>query len=152
MSDLRLQRVPDIMGDDAEDTALLDNGRSAARYITSFAWCPPIGSMYLAYGVGGIVAVFLCDFAQKIANSDKQLWVVVGDLPSAYLVVEPGDGPTEVLESYCDLMQQWVFAVRSSGDLSKVFPVGAGPTPEHAEMLEQRIATLRELIIRETRK
>ena len=61
------QLVPDIRGDDADDTAsLLDMARTAREYITSFAWCPPIKATYLAHGVGGVVAVFFVEFSSRI--------------------------------------------------------------------------------------
>lgn len=69
------------------------------------------------------------------------MWVVVGDLPTAYLVVEPEDSPAQALERYCDLMEQWIASVRD-GQLSEVFPVSAEPTLENADALEKRIAFL----------
>jgi hypothetical protein len=126
------KRLPDIVGDDDVDTALLlQMAKSARDYITSFDWCPPIKAIHLASGVGGIVAVFLFEFDRKIQGTDDQLWVVVGDLPTAYLVVEPKDGPAQALERYCE---------RGTGELREVFPVSAEPTPENAELLEKRIA------------
>ncbi len=69
----RFQLVPDISGDDADDTAsLLDMARSAREYIKSFAWCPPIKAMYLAHGVGGVVAVFFVEFPRKIKGTDDK--------------------------------------------------------------------------------
>jgi hypothetical protein len=139
----KFQLVPDISGDDADDTAsLLDMTRSAREYITAFAWCPPIKAMYLAHGVGGIVAVFFVEFAQKIKGTDDRLWIVVGDLPSAYLVVEPDDNPGDALERYCGLMEDWIAAVRGGSDLNDVYPVTAEPTQENADLLERRVAFL----------
>jgi hypothetical protein len=98
--------------------------------------------MYLAHGVGGLIALFLVEFPRKINGTDDRLWVVVGDLPSAYLVVEPDDSAADALERYCGLMEEWIVAVRDGGDLSKVYPVTAEPTPENAELLERRVAFL----------
>lgn len=137
------QRLPDIMGDDAADTASLREMATSARdYITSFNWCPPINAGYLASGVGGIVAIFLFEFTSKIQDTDDRLWVIVGDLPSAYLVVEPGDSPPDALERYCSLMEDWIAAIRDSTPLDKAFPVAAEPTSENAESLERRVAFL----------
>lgn len=137
------QRLPDIVGDDAADTALLRAmAKSARDYITSFNWCPPIRVSYLASGVGGIVAIFLFEFTSKIQDTDDRLWVIVGDLPSAYLVVEPVDSPQRALERYCELMEDWIAGIRDLTPLGKAFPVAAEPTPENAELLERRIAFL----------
>jgi hypothetical protein len=143
MNTQRFQRVPDIGGDDAEDTALLlEMATSAREYITSFAWCPPVKAMYLAYGVGGVVAVFLVEFPHKIKGTDDRLWIAVGDLPSAYLVAKPDDSPADALERYCGLMEAWIAAAREGGDLNKVYPVTAEPTLENADLLERRVAFL----------
>lgn len=137
------QLLPDITCDDDADTALLRAmARSARDYISSFDWCPAMGASYLASGVGGIVAIFLFEFTSKIQGTDDRLWVIVGDLPSAYLVVELEDSPREALERYCDLMEGWIAAIRDSTPLENAFPVAAEPTQENAELLERRIAFL----------
>ena len=141
------QRIPEILGEDEEDTRLLrEMAKSARDYISSFAWCPPIKDMYLAYGVGKVVAIFLVEFPEKIRETDDSLWVVVGDLPSAYLVVEPEDKPAGALARYCELMEDWISAVKISGDLRNVFPVAAAPTYENADLLRSRIRFLRKEI------
>jgi hypothetical protein len=139
----RFQLVQDIRGDDADDTALLlGMARTAREYITSFGWCPPIDAMYLAHGVGGVVAVFFVEFPRKINGTDDKLWIVIGNLPSAYLVVEPDDSPGDALERYCGIMEDWIAAVRDGGDLSGVYPISAEPSRENADLLERRVAFL----------
>ncbi len=145
-----LMPVEAIRGEDDEDTKLLNEMASDARnYIASFTWCLPITAMYLADGVGGIIAIFLVEFAGKIGGTDDRLWVVVGDLPSAYMVVEPDDCVQEALERYCLLMEDWVSAVRGNGDFENVYPVAAENTEEHADMLQGRLDSLRKDIIPE---
>jgi hypothetical protein len=137
------QHPPNIMGEDPSDTvSLREMATSARNYITSFNWCPPISAGYLASGVGGIVATFLFEFTSKVQDTDDRLWVIVGDLPSAYLAVEPGDSPPDALERYCSLMEEWIAAIRDSTPLDKVFPIAADPASENAESLERRIAFL----------
>jgi hypothetical protein len=148
MSKKSYQQAPDIVGDDPQDTELLRGmAKMAQDYIQSFSWCPPISRMYLTYGVGGVVAVFQVEFAHKVQDTDDKLWIVVGDLPSAYLVVEPVDDPGLALERYCELMDQWISAVRSSSDLRDAFPVTTEPTLKNAESLNRRIDVLRTEII-----
>jgi len=148
MSKQHYKKVPDIIGDDDADTAKLRELAIAAEgYIQSLSWCPPIKDIYLAYGVGGIVAVFIVEFLQRIQGYDEELWVVVGDVPGAYLVVEPMDDEAQALKRYCELMDQWITAVRNADDLSKVFPVSAEPTVKHADMLRSRIELLRSALI-----
>lgn len=144
----QFQIVPELHGDDEQDTGLLKSmAHDAASYITSFRWATDIKKQYLAFGIGGIVAVFWFEFATKIANSDDVLWVVVGDLPSAYLVAEAGNGPREVLCAYCDLMVEWAEKVIVGAALKDAFPVKAEPTLKNAHALQQRIAFLRKELI-----
>ena len=138
----------EIVGEDEEDTALLRKmATDACDYLSSFAWCPRIKEMYLAYGVGRVVAIFFVEFSEKIRGTDDKLWIVVGDLPNAYLVVEPSDNPADALTRYCELMEDWISAVQTTGDLLNVFPVTAAPTRENAENLRSRIEFLKKELI-----
>ena len=143
------QRFPDIAGDDDEDTALLrEMAQEARRYIASHSWCPPEKNLWLACGVGGVVALFLLEFSQKIAGSpDDTLWLVVGDLPSAYFVTENATSARAALECYCNIMDDWIAAVLDGGDLDEVYPVEAEPNEENARELESRLRFLQSEII-----
>lgn len=137
-----------IQGDDAEDTELLREMAADARaYMEDFEWCPQINSIHLALGVGGVVAVFLFQFDEVIEDDDDALWVVVGDLPNAYVIVEPDDDGSTALERYCEMMEDWAYNVLKGNSIEESFPVEAEPTQEHAEMLRQRIVFLRSEII-----
>jgi hypothetical protein len=138
----------EIRGESAEETALLRGMLVDARkYIQSYSWCPRIGSVRYAGGVGGIVAVFYVDLERPINRLDKALWVIVGDLPSAYLVVIPSDGVAKALSRYCVLMEDWCGAVLAGSGLAAVFPVEADPTFDNARALQKRIAFLRSEIL-----
>ena len=69
------QAVPKIVGEDEEDTGLLKQfAAQAEAYIRSFKWCPPIERMYLAFGVGGIIGLFLARFGRSVAGfEDREL-------------------------------------------------------------------------------
>jgi hypothetical protein len=143
-----LMPVDAIKGEDEEDTRLLNEMAIRARdFITSFKWCLPIAAMYLADGIGKVVAIFLVEFDGKIGGTDDRLWVVVGDLPSVYMIVEPDDCAREALETYCLLMDDWVAAVRGDGNFESVYPVEAARTEEHAGMLQSRLEFLRKEVV-----
>ena len=134
--------------DDEDRRRVRDAEAEARAYITSFSWCPAIRSISYADGVPGIVCIFCAIFENTIKGcSDDQLWIVVGDLPSAYLVAEAGDNAREVLSVYCELMEDWVAAVRAKHSLADVFPVRAEANEELAEVLHGRISFLRQEII-----
>jgi hypothetical protein len=141
-----------ITGDDPEDTELLREMAAEARaYIEDYEWCPPIEKFHLALGIGGIVAAFLVQFDEAIEGTDDDaLWIIVGDLPSAYVIVEPGDDGDAALSRYCGLMEDWAFNVLKGSSLEESFPVAAEATHENAELLTQRIAFIRTEILGST--
>ena len=147
MNTAGFQLAPDIKGDSDEDTELLLSMADDARaYLQGMKWCPSLRRLYLAFGIGGVVAVFLAELDPKSAHQDQFLWIVVGDLPSAYLVAESAT-PREALETYCALMADWIEAVELGRSLDEVFPVAANPTPEAAAQLRRRIKFLKERIL-----
>lgn len=137
--------LPDLTGEDEEEAELLTRlAAEAEGYVRSFEWCPPIERTYLAFGVGGIIGLFLFRFTRPIANGeDQELWVVVGDMPPAYFVTESAPNAPEALAAYCELMEDWAQAILSGGDVSECYPIAAAPTEEHARMLLSRLDTIR---------
>lgn len=142
-----LTPVEDLAGEDEEETALLREMAVKARdFITAFKWCLPIRATYFADGVGKVIAVFLFKFDGKIGGTDDRLWVVVGDLPSVYMVVGP-ESAKEATEAYCELMDDWVNAVLVTRDFTDVFPVDAPETRGNGEDLRGRLEFVRREII-----
>ena len=134
-----------IIGYDEGETRLLSAmAEDARQYIRSFLWAPPEFELELMWGVGNVLAIFLLTSKLLIGGTDDRLWVVVGDLPSAYLVIEPDDSPREAIDRYCDLMSDWCDAVENNTELSQVYPVRAAPTAANADLLERRIKFIRE--------
>ena len=136
-----------MRGEDEEDTELLRASlRQAADFLTSFEWCHGILEGYFGLGVGGVVAVFLfrLDAPPQV---DEWLWIVVGDVPPCYLVTGDAPTPLTALEIYCDLMQDWVTAVRSGRPLDKVVPIDTPPTERNAAALHTRISFVRNEVI-----
>jgi hypothetical protein len=140
--------IDTVAGDTPEETAALKGMVSrAAIYLTSFRWCPPIVETYLGYGVADVVALCLFRVAGPVGGTDEWFWVVDGDLPSAYFVVEQAPSPPLALRVYCDLMDEWANAVLAHSSLMDVFPVKAEPTTDNAQALISRTRFLRETII-----
>ena len=119
----------------------------ARAYVQSFKWCPAIENVHLKFGVGKVIALFLVKFAAPLPDGALHLWVVVGDLPSVYVVTDNAPDPRSALAVYCELMQDWVDAVKSGKTLDEVYPVPIAPTDEHVAMLERRLHFIRTEII-----
>jgi hypothetical protein len=143
----KLQPTTQMRGEDDDETrelqATLEDARS---YLASFTWCAGIEEEFLGLGIGGIVAVFLFRI-RPVGAIDEWLWVIGGDLPSGYLVSDRAASPARALEVYCEMMEDWIRAVRRDGNLRDVFPVMAKPTSANADLLEKRIVFLRRKII-----
>jgi hypothetical protein len=140
----RLTPAEQIAGENAEETDLLKEMlQNATTYLRSFRWCPPIDRVYLGCSVGGVVAVFLFHFHEQIQGADEWLWVIEGDLPTAYLVLDRANNPASALEVYCNLMEEWAKAVLESRPLKDVFPVNTEPSTDNANNLLKRLNFIR---------
>jgi hypothetical protein len=72
---------------------------------------------------------------------------VVGDLPKAYLVTDDSPSPRLALETYVELMSEWVDAATKGQPVDELIPVNVAPTLENAKLLEGRLAFLSAKII-----
>lgn len=138
-------------GEDADEVALLhDLLNEAQAYMRHFRWCRAIKSSHFGLGVGKIVAIFLFEIDHAEAPDDDLLWVVVGDFPPAYLVTLNGAAsPEEALETYIELMGEWVQAVRQGQSVAGLIPVNVPPTLDYAEQLKGRLETLKAFFLPE---
>ena len=140
--------IDQMFGDDEEDTRLLRKMASEAHdYISNFSWCKSIREAYFGDGYGGIVAIFFFHIEPSRPGADEWLWVVVGDLPPAYLVIDECKIPSQALEGYIDEMSDWVSLAKEGRSSENAIPVNAPATAEFAEMLESRLKVLRETIV-----
>jgi hypothetical protein len=140
--------IDQMFGGDEEDTKLLRAMSTEAQaYIQSFSWCKSIRETYFGDGYGGIIALFFFRIEPTKANVDEWLWVVVGDLPSAYLVIDRSKNPSQALENYIDEMSKWVKLAKQGKSSKNVIPVNVAATPENAEALEGRLKFLREVMV-----
>jgi len=121
----------------------------AVNYISNMKWCNKIQSGHLALGLDGVLAVFFFNISPSEKNIDDYLWVIVGDIPPAYLVPDHADDAISALEIYVEEMSLWVDAVRKGSDISEVIPVNVPPTKENAQMLESRLNFILKKVIPE---
>jgi len=137
-----------MFGDDEEDIRLLRNlAVEAQDYVRRFSWCKSICESYFGDGIGGVVAVFFFRIEPSRAGIDEWLWVVIGDVPPAYLVIDDCKTPSQALEGYIDEMSKWVKLAKQGRSSKKVIPVNVPATPENADALEGRLKVLREVIV-----
>jgi hypothetical protein len=139
----------ELKGDDDEDTALLQEALSEARaFILNFPWCQGIKSEYVSeVAIGGIVAIFLMEIAPLAHDIDDWLWVVVGDLPPAYLVTDRAQDGEQALRLYVAEMREWVSAVNNGQETEDLIPVGVTADQTNAEALSTRLTYIEENIL-----
>jgi hypothetical protein len=140
----KVVRSGELRGDNEQDTELLKELlREAEAFLRSFDWCQSISQSYFGLGIGGVVAVFLFRIAPKKKDIDEWLWVVVGDLPPAYLVADGNPTPVSALEAYVEEMSAWVDAARNGRPVAELIPVNLLPSPDNAARLQKRLVFLR---------
>lgn len=130
-----------------EKTRLLELGATAERYISGFRWCRGIAARYCGNGIGGVVGVFLFRIVPGAGGVDEWLWVIVGDIPPAYLVLDGAKSPSQALALYIREMSRWVSAVETGCPADDLIPVNVPATREHAATLRSRLAMLKDELL-----
>lgn len=114
----------------------------ARQYLLRHVWVAEIEQEYLGGGLDGIVFIFLFKIRPARAGVDSWIWVVIGDVPPAYLTCDECKTPYEAMDGYIGAMEQWVAAAREGESVENVIPVNAAATPANAENLAGRLEFL----------
>lgn len=130
------------------DRLLADAHESASNYLRRFSWCDAIGTSFIGEYLEGIVAVFLFEVSSKNPEVGGAVWVIVGDLPPAYIAIADASSPAEALDGYIGAMEEWVAAVRAGSSVNELIPVNYPATLEYANGLESRLRFLDEHFVR----
>jgi hypothetical protein len=140
--------ISTMTGEDEDETTKLREMEARARaFLSSFPWCESIKELYFGTGIGDVFAIFFAHIRPSRAKVDEYLWVIVGDIPSAYLVTDDCQTPKEALEGYIGEMRKWVALAAKGQSTKDVIPVNLPSTPEWAETLRSRLDTLELQII-----
>lgn len=129
-----------------------DARRRARSYLESHNWVSAIKGEYLGYRLDGVIYIFLFNFVPAKPNVPSWVWVIVGDVPSAYIDCDYGKTPYLALDGYIGAMEEWVEAAREGKPVDNIIPVNAPPTSEYAEMLGGRLNFLERNILPLLRK
>jgi len=122
--------------DDLSEYALAQDARN---YLLSHDWCAGIEAGYVGMVYAGILGVFYFRIEPAYSGVDEEVWVIVGDLPPAYITCEACPNPATALDGYCGAMQEWIRAVRGGDPIEDLIPVNTPPTKEYADMLASRL-------------
>ena len=134
----------DITEDIAEIRALHDEAKS---FLLSHKWCKEIKRSYVGFVHPGIIGVFLFNFSPARNDVDEWVWVIVGDVPPAYITCERLQNPAAALNGYIGAMEEWVEAVKVGKSVTGLIPVNVPPTANFSERLKKRLKFLDERIL-----
>lgn len=123
--------------------------QEASAFLEHYTWCLEIKESFVGMFYPGIVAIFLFKITPSRPEVDEWIWVLVGDIPPAYLTIEECPNPACALDGYIGAMQEWVEAVNSDQSVAKLIPVNVPATKEYAEALASRLNFLNERILSE---
>ncbi len=125
---------------------IMDLYQEAEAYITSFGWCKKVDNAWYALGVYEQLGVFLFEIQPANEAIDSMIWVIVGDLPTAYL---DSSATTEIeaLIIYTDLMEDWARKVLEGESTADGYPVEIEPNEENARALLDKITFIRQEVI-----
>ena len=149
----KLVPIDKLEGEDWQETEELKAlAEQAEEFLRQHEWAGNVLRQYAGPNVAGVVGVFLFRLDPAAAVVDEWLWVIVGDLPPAYLVTDNAPDGASALEVYVEAMQEWVDAVGRGESVEDLIPVDVAPTQENAQMLSSRLSFLRDRVIPEFRK
>lgn len=131
---------PFIAADEEDGCDLLVTKTNA--FLDDFDWAKGRKNLWIADCVPGVLGIFLVELDPRGQDIDQYVWVVVGDLPPAYLSSTYAKSPWDALDGYLGEMKAWADAVEGGESTEGLIPVNAPPTPENVQALKNRLAFL----------
>ncbi|WP_434155751.1 hypothetical protein [Pseudomonas sp. JZ134] len=126
-----------------EDLCDVENYQQEAfRFINNFHWCKEILESYIGMYYSGIIGVFLYRILPANPSVDEWIWIIVGDLPPAYLTTDQCPNPATALDGYIGAMEQWIKAVDSNQPVDDLIPINAEANKDNAILLSKRLKFL----------
>lgn len=141
---VEVSRISSTFREDREELNSLS--KEAIAFLMGFGWCTSIAAAYLALAVPNVFGVFLINLVPTRPEVDNWLWVVVGDIPPAYLVVDHCSDGIKALETYLREMRRWVETVNKGESVEDCIPVNCAPTKKNAKDLSERLTLLNQFI------
>lgn len=136
---------------DSYPVGLFDNLDKAKEYLADFRWVSSIEEEYLGGFFPEIASVFLFKISPKLVGVDDFVWVIVGEVPSAYITVENSPNPACALDGYIGAVDEWAQAVSRSEKTDDLIPLNELETHENALILKRRLSYLRDEILPDCR-
>lgn len=141
--------VPDMLASSEVHDDIVGMLDEARDFLEFYDWCSAILAEYVGFVYPGIVGVFLFKIKPSKPGVDEWIWVIVGDLPPAYLTCDGCRNPAAALDGYIGAMNEWVEAAEAGKSVKNLVPVNVPASPKNADMLKVRLKFLDENILSE---
>ena len=125
-----------------EEVGCSDLVDKANAFLDEFIWAKGRKNLWVADCIPGVLGIFLAELDPPGPEVDQYIWVVVGDLPPAYLSSEYANSPKDALDGYMGEMLAWVEAVESGNSTDDLIPNNGAPTLANARALRSRLEFL----------
>jgi hypothetical protein len=135
--------------DNTPDYKLNEYVEDAKKYICFYDWVKNVDRTFIGCFYEGIVCIVLFEIEPSRNDVDRWLWVIVGDLPAAYITCDVAEQPWEALDAYIGAMEKWVSAAKVGDSVAELIPVNVPATLNNARTLEKRLNFLDERILPE---
>jgi hypothetical protein len=122
-----------------DNMSLFSLKNEAISFLKHQKWCKSISNGFLGFGIAGILAIFYFQIEPSFDDVDSEVWVIVGDIPPAYISIEDNNNPYMALTGYIFEMRLWINAVKNKKAIDDLIPVNVPPEIKYAEMLEKRL-------------
>ncbi|MFY9344471.1 MAG: hypothetical protein WAT39_18400 [Planctomycetota bacterium] len=127
----------------AKGRRIFDLAVQAGAWLAERTWCRGVRRVFLGASEPRRFGVFLVELSHPPAGFDDEwLWVIAGDLPPAFMVIDDLRTPRAALAAYVDRRKAWIAAVRAGGSTANLMPVVLAPTVANAGMLAKRLREL----------
>ena len=126
---------------------LIASSKYALKFIDSQKWCKQVIDVKFDRGWGYIMSVFFLTIDPTHKEIPEHLWVIVGDLPPAYIDVEDNPNGACAINGYVMEMEKWVHNVLRGEPVDKLIPVNAPPIKKYAKMLRSRLNIIKKDIL-----
>lgn len=147
---INVNKITDLKDEIENVDEVLALSMEAQNYLSSFNWCNSILDGWLVKEWGYILCVFYFKIRPSPdSGADEFVWIIVGDIPPAYIDIKSAHDEFDALEVYVSLMEEWINNVKKGKSVDNCFPISVSPSKKHAIMLSNRIDIIKnDLIVR----
>ncbi len=130
----------------SDEVELKELAEEATAFLTRQPWCLNVKQGYIARFWPGILGIFYFDIESGQSGAENNVWIIVGDIPPAY--IDPVSCPTgeDALAGYVGEVNEWIANAKENKPLTEFIPIlrrhslsPVANTKETIEMLDSRM-------------